>query len=229
MIRSLKIIIPVVLIVLISSSSTYGYISGDHFEKDSYLNLEQSSYVSYVNPFNNSTSTPFVLNFSLNSYPGGPLWFNPCFRVNSSVTNLSEVNHIMNLTASSKNGVLSSPYWSAFTMQILISPSKNNPEYDNFDYYQGGTGSSGVGYNVILWSQYSGDNNSIFMAPITIPSGNYNVTIMVVFHAVQPSQTYLNLTNGRAWVRLTSLGIYTKTTLYGVLKVSNLDVSTENW
>ena len=189
-----------VFTVSIIAGSTYIYSSGNHFSKSTFANLGNNSYRYYVNPFNNSTSTAFVVIFSLNHYSGGPVSFTPFIQVNSSISNLSQVNNIWNLTTATHNDSLSSPYWSEFYLNVLISPDTNNPSYSNFNYFQQQTGSTDIGNDVILWSQSSRDNQSVYMSPINIAPGNYNVSVMVKFQAHQPSQTYLNLTNGSALV-----------------------------
>ena len=229
--RLIKVIIAVVLIACVISGSTYAYTTGDHFSKDVFVSLNHGPYLYYVNPFNNSTNKLFTLNFSLNHYAGGPIAFIPGFAVNSTPENLSETNHIMNLTAHMENGTYFSPYYAIFSMDVLISPYTNNPGYGNFNYFQGPAGitgpmgSTGVGTVLVLWNEFSGDNLTVAMGSIDIPQGNYNVSVTLMLYAVQPSQSLLNLTDVRTWVNLTSLEIMSQTTFNGVLEVSNLSVS----
>lgn len=223
--RSLIIVITVVVVVSIIAGSTYFYTSGDHFKKSQFVNVSGSSSTYYVNPFNNSTSTPFVVNFTLNNYSGGPIAFIPSIGVNSSVTNVSQSSDIWNLTTTTHNSSLATPYWSVFYLNVLVTPDTSNPGYGNFNYFQPQTGSTGIGIAVILWNQSSGDNLSVLMSSINIPSGNYSVSVLMKFQSHQPSQTYLNLTNGSAWVNLKSLQIVSQTTLNGGFSVSNLNIS----
>lgn len=227
----IKATIAVILMVSIISGSTYAYAAGDHFSKVAFLSLNHGPYSYYVNPFNNSTNKLFTLNFSLDHYAGGPIAFSPGFTVNSTPENLSETNHIMNLTTHRENGTSFSPYYAIFSMEVLISPYTNNPGYGNFNYFQGPAGvtgpmgSTGVGTVVVLWNEFSGDNLTVVMGSINIPQGNYNVSVTLMLYAVQPSQLLLNLTNVRTWVNLTSFEVMSQTTFNGVLDVSNLSVS----
>lgn len=210
---------------IIIAASIFLYISGDYFNKTANVNLSVSSYQSYVDPFNNSTSTPFSVNFSLNHYSGGPITFAPYFQVNSSITNQSLANSIWNLTTTTQNNSQSSPYWSVFYLNLMISPDRSNSHYGNFYYFQPQVGSVGLGHDVILWNQFSRDNVSVSTSPINLPSGSYNVSIMLKFQAGQPSQTMLNLTNGTAWVVLNSLQITSHTSFNGHISVSNVTVT----
>ena len=223
--RSLKIIATTAIIFSIVASSIYLYSSSDHFRKSKVINLMSSSYRDYVNPYNNSNDTVFVLNFTLNHYSGGPITFTPSFQVNSSVNNISEVNRIWNLTTSTYNHTLSSPYWSEFYTNVLISPFRNNANYGNYEYLQGQAGSTGIGYVTVLWSQSNGDILPAYMDQVNIPPGNYNISVSLKYQAHQPSQTTLNVINGSAWVTLDSLQITSQTTLNGAINVSNIKVS----
>ena len=221
--RLLKVIIAAALIFSVIVASTFVYVTGDHFNKDKFVNTGQKTF--YVDPYNNSTGAVFVINFSLEHYSGGPIAFAPLFTVNSSPQNITETDLIANLTTSSQNGSESSPYYAIFLMKVMISPAINNPGYGNFNYLQDPVGSTGVGYAVTLWNQFSGINYTVEMPPINVPQGNYNVSVTLMLYSHQPSQALLNLKNVSAWVNLTSLEIISQTTFNGVLNVFNLTVS----
>ncbi len=226
--RLVKASIAAVLIFSVIVASTFVYVTGDHFSKDIFVNTGQKTF--YVDPYNNSTGAVFVINFSLEHYSGGPIVFAPLFTVNSSPQNITETDLITNLTTT-QNGTYFSPYYSMFSMKVMISPAANNPGYGNFNYLQepagisGPMGYTGVGTVVVLWNEFSGGNLTVVMSPINIPQGNYNVSVTLILYSHQPSQALLNLRNVRAWVNLTSLEVMSQTTFNGVLKVFNLTVS----
>ena len=227
--RRLKVIIAAVLIFSVISASTFVYVTGDHFNKDIFVNTGQKTF--YVDPYNNSTGAVFVINLSLEHYSGGPIAFAPIFNVNSSPQNITETDLITNLTTTTQNGTYFSLYYSTFSMKVMISPAANNPGYGNFNYLQepagisGPMGSTGVGTVLVLWNEFSNDSLTVVMSPINIPQGNYNVSVTLMLYSHQPSQALLNLNNVSAWVNLTSLEIMSQTTFNGVLKVFNLTVS----
>lgn len=224
MMKGGRIIIAVAISVVVIAGSLYVYTSGDHFSKSKYATLNGESPKTNINPFDNSTQTAFTINFTMSHYSGGPVTFIPSFSVNSSVSNLSEVNSIYNDTTTTHNGYSSSPYWDTFVLNVHIFPLKGSPEYGHFNYFQPETGSTGIGTDTILWSQWAGGIYSVYMNSINLPAGNYNVTVLLKYMGHQPSQSYLNLTNGSAWVNLNSLEIQSTTSLGGGFEISNLSI-----
>ncbi len=219
-----KIAFAIAISAFVIAGSLYVYTSGDHFSKTKYESLNRTSLKSYIDPFNNSTQTAFTINFTLSQYSGGPMKFIPNIGVNSSISNLSEVNAIYNATTTTLNGSSSSPYWDIFVLNVHIFPLKGSPEYGHVNYFQPVTGSTGIGTTTILWSQWAGGNYSVFMNSVDLPPGNYNVTVLLQYEGHQPSQNYLGLTNGSAWVNLKSLEIQAQTSLTGGFDVSNLSI-----
>ena len=65
----------------------------------------------------------------------------------------------------------------------------------------------------------------VFMDQVNIPSGNYNISVILKYQAHQPSQTIMNVLNGSAWVTPDSLQITSQTALNGAINVSNIKVS----